>query len=1101
MTRREKSATAKFITFSFDVGHSSIGWAVLGSGQKRPSIQDAQILGCGVVTFPVDDCLANQRRDFRRQRRHIRSTRLRIERMKRLLLHLGVMTREQLDKPGCAWPWLLAAQAFHGLRTLTWPELWDVLRWFAHNRGYDGNRAWSRFEEEEPEDTERVGQGRALLIEHKTQSMAEVFCHVLGINSRDPAAQKSSRKRIREVLQAAFPRETVKAEVSAILKNHEGKLPKCDDKLATALLTDRKAIDCPTVKFPLRYIWGYLFGQLAPRFENRILTRCPFTDEKVPAKDCPEFYRFRWAMQLANVVVDEDGNSRPLTQTERQAVNARMAECGALTKSEFKKAVADATGGRPNNLETMLMHPDAEKSLVLMPARKTALSGKNKDVFNLLPSALQARLLGKLIRRGSVRLRDIRSWTENDPALLAKFDAVISSWKTKAAGREKTKLDEDETQDPLDRTWKAHPESGRAPFARPILQQAYDDVMAGKDPRMEGGILYRSEEVLRRERDRTLAEQTNNHLIRHRLLILQRLAKDLLKDYAGGKASRIVKAIIEVNSDLRTMSGMTAKERETEMKKRLSNFTSAKIALEKALTGKKIGGKPIPITAGLIRKARLAMDLDMTCPYTGQIYDFIDIAKGRMQRDHVIPYAERASDSLAAQVLTFAEVNKWKDKRTAAQFVREEQGKAVKGKPNLVVLPFEKYKAFVEGLDKGKHPHPDDKARKEKRKKLLLLEEYAEKEFLPADLTITSQLVRLGARTLEKAFTDGNHAPKIVSMPGSVTGRVQRAWSLMGCIAKANPSVLDENGKPKPKGDIRDISHLHHAVDACVLGIAGTLFPNDGSLWKAMAARSPARAEAEQLLATGLYERDSEKHLRLSDLPAALKNQIADRLSERRVYQHVSADMAGLKADQTVWRVVDFKDNHPSAQKLVRAIRIAKLDKDMAEDMAFLAHWKRKGKGVERPKNLLKETESYFVEYDIVPKAKLMGLQPGKLQELKAVKVISENYGLALDPKPEIIPFAQVWRRLAELRAENDGKPVRVLRKGSLFRVGQGKFAGEFKVFSIKKNHNGLSLDIGPRDIPRPLNKMTAQGHYINVLLSSLLKGGLEIMDTDYAMN
>ena len=1100
MTNQPKDATEKSLTFSFDVGHSSIGWSVLGCKHKNPAIDEVRILGCGVVTFPIDDCLANQRRDFRRQRRHIRSTRLRIERMKRLLLHLGVMTREQLDKPGCAWPWLLAAQAFHGIRTLTWPELWDVLRWYAHNRGYDGNRAWSRFEEDEPEDTMRVSLGRALLDQYKTQSMAEVFCHELGINPNDPAAQKSSRKRIREVLNAAFPRETIRAEVATILKNHEGKLANVDGLFATALIEDWKALSCPTVKFPLRYIWGYLFGQLAPRFENRILTRCPFTGEKVPAKNCPEYYRYRWAMQLANVVVDENGHKRPLTMAERQKVNAQMEANGALTKTEFKKAVAEATGGLLDNLETMLMHPDADRALVLSPARKTVMSGKNEVIFHLLPSNLQARLLGKLIRRGSIRLREVRSWVETDPEILAKFDAEIDSWKAKTASR-KCKSGDEDLNAPLDRVWTTRPESGRAPYARTILKQAYDAVMAGQDPRKGGGVLYRSEDVTRSERERTLAEQTNNHLVRHRLLILQRLAKDLLKDYADGKASRIAKAVIEVNSDLRTMSGMTAQERETEMKKRLSNFSAVKTALEKELADKTIGGKPIPITAGLIRKARLAMDLDMTCPYTGQTYDFLAIASGRMQRDHIIPYADRASDSLAAQVLTFSEINKWKDKRTAAQFIREEQGNPVKGHPNRVIWPFEKYKAFVEGLDKGKHNHPDDKARKEKRKLLLLLEKYAEKEFLPADLTITSQLVRLGARMLEQAFKGGKDIPQIVSMPGSVTGRIQRAWSLMGCIAKANPEVLDEGGKPKPKGEIRDISHLHHAVDACALGIAGTVFPNDGSFWKAMVARSPSREDAEQLFASGLYERDSGTKVRLCDLSSPLKNQIADRLAECRVYQHVSSDMTGMKADQNPWRVVDFRDTHPSARKLIRAIKSAKLDSNIPNDSVFIVQWQRKDKKLKKPKKLLLEADEYYLAYDVVPKTKLMGLKPGKLSSLKAVKVVSDNYGLALDPVPQIIPFAQVWKRLAELRAAHDGKPVRVLRKGSLIRIASGKFAGAYKVFSLKKNHNGLSLDIGPRDVPRPLNKMTARGHFNNALLASLIKGGLEIMDTDYAMH
>jgi CRISPR/Cas system Type II protein with McrA/HNH and RuvC-like nuclease domain len=86
----------KDLELAFDVGHSSIGWAVL---QNNPQLE---LKGCGAVIFRPDDCLASKRRDYRRQRRHIRSTRQRIKRMKALLLHLSVLTQTQLDKPGCA---------------------------------------------------------------------------------------------------------------------------------------------------------------------------------------------------------------------------------------------------------------------------------------------------------------------------------------------------------------------------------------------------------------------------------------------------------------------------------------------------------------------------------------------------------------------------------------------------------------------------------------------------------------------------------------------------------------------------------------------------------------------------------------------------------------------------------------------------------------------------------------------------------------------------------------------------------------------------------------------------------------------------------------
>src|ERR1035437_311890 len=108
------------VELAFDVGHSSIGWVVLQSEGR------VEINGCGAVIFRADDCLVSARRAYRRQRRHIRSTRQRIARMKVLLKHLGVLSGEQLDKPGCAWPWQLAAKVLRGGGLLAWSEPWDV---------------------------------------------------------------------------------------------------------------------------------------------------------------------------------------------------------------------------------------------------------------------------------------------------------------------------------------------------------------------------------------------------------------------------------------------------------------------------------------------------------------------------------------------------------------------------------------------------------------------------------------------------------------------------------------------------------------------------------------------------------------------------------------------------------------------------------------------------------------------------------------------------------------------------------------------------------------------------------------------------------------
>src|SRR5205807_2073350 len=94
---------------------------------------------------------------------------------------------------------------------------------------------------------------------------------------------------------------------------------------------------------------------------------------------------------------------------------------------------------------------------------------------------------------------------------------------------------------------------------------------------------------------------------------------------------------------------------------------------------------------------------------------------------------------------------------------------------------------------------------------------------------------------------------------------------------------------------------------------------------------------------------------------------------------------------------------------------------------------------------------------------KLLGLSPnggnGKLKKNKGVLVIPDNFGVALDPQPAIIPFHKVWTRLQEIKTANSGKWPRVLRNGQIISVSGGKnFQGTWRVFSAKNNAGGLAL-------------------------------------------
>ncbi|NJR43556.1 MAG: hypothetical protein HC767_13795, partial [Akkermansiaceae bacterium] len=138
---------------------------------------------------------------------------------------------------------------------------------------------------------------------------------------------------------------------------------------------------------------------------------------------------------------------------------------------------------------------------------------------------------------------------------------------------------------------------------------------------------------------------------------------------------------------------------------------------------------------------------------------------------------------------------------------------------------------------------------------------------------------------------------------------------------------------------------------------------------------------------------------------------------------------------------------------------------------------------------------------------KLLGTDPkngkGKLKAIKGAMVIGENYGLALDPTPTIIPFHDVTARLKALREANGGKPVRVLRNGMMIHLdksparSQQDYSGIWRITSIKNNKGKFLIDM-----IRP-NYITAQNGVIwsgmNKTIEPLLECGLKVLPRSYA--
>ena len=413
------SDTNTKLELAFDVGHSSIGWAVLeqqvGNADLGKQIHLPSIKATGVLLFPSDDCLASVRRQLRAQRRHARATRKRIESLAKVLLklladcdeadapvlraqlqaYLGASPsmRAKLQGRGHPAPWLLAAKVLRGGRPLKWPELWDVMRWYAHNRGYDDRVPWARSsgealseqaQQEQEKDRKRQAKAVALMKKYDQATMAEtVFCYLFdekesGRCDLDPRQVERLPffQRYFKEQECIFPRDTVKREVKIILETHCDLLTKSGieaNAFITGLLENWTVLpskvkggpqDKDLLWLPQRYgilrnckvvngekledrtHAGLLFGQLIPRFDNRIVSTCPFMfarlyqqflttglsenqwkklpgstkdrlkpnvalpeetardlariRAKVPSKASVEFLQFRWAMLLAD---------------------------------------------------------------------------------------------------------------------------------------------------------------------------------------------------------------------------------------------------------------------------------------------------------------------------------------------------------------------------------------------------------------------------------------------------------------------------------------------------------------------------------------------------------------------------------------------------------------------------------------------------------------------------------------------------------------------------------------------------------------------------------------------------------------------------------
>ena len=412
---------------------------------------------------------------------------------------------------------------------------------------------------------------------------------------------------------------------------------------------------------------------------------------------------------------------------------------------------------------------------------------------------------------------------------------------------------------------------------------------------------------------------------------------------------------------------------------------------------------------------------------------------------------------------------------------------------NLHVVTWNRYEEIVQSIktpDRKYRPAEDDRKRCRRRAELLLLESYDQRnaDFTDRDLTQTSHLNKLAIRLVRHDLgIDAIH------VPGAVTGFLRPKFSLDSCLSAAVPRIqaeqkkrraqaaerlgirLDEGELPEDaeerltsasrlvKQEIRDLTHLHPAIDAVTQALAYLLF--DPADWKILLKRHIPERDRLRLQAKYpilAFSRDGD--LSIPAIPPALLQSAVQALEQKRVVQHVPSRMHGISVEQTTWRILDA--SNPDQVKLDQQTRDAQT-----------GHLSRKSAA---------EKSSLLLGGPFAP-------DNSKLKAIKGAVKIDANWGLALDPEPVIIPFFKVFPRLRELRRLNNNRPVRVIRKGNLIRVERGTYAGIWKVLSVKGKASGLCLNFCTADYPKG-NNAHRPDYCDGIPLNALLKGGLSIL-------
>ena len=756
------------LTFGFDIGIASVGWAVLN---------ETRIVDLGVRAFDKaetakeGESLNLARRTARLMRRRLRRRAWRLTKVARLLKKHGVINDVALFKPENPFTVSIWELRKEGLDRLLNSEEWArVIYHLCKHRGFHWvSKAEKLKEDDSAGETGKVKKGLAatnMLMKDKGYRTAAEM-----VLAEFPQAQRNKQGEYSKALE----RELLSQEFAELFKQQRTfNNPHTNAELEAKLL-DRKT---------------GLFWVQKPSLSGeallKMLGKCTFekTEYRAP-KASFTAERHVWLTRLNNLRIVADGITRPLNDAERQfALSLPYAQAGDFKYKQLKTALIKQGYLVENTRFTGLSYP----SLAQVEA------GKSKDpedsvlvkmsAFHALRLALKDGLETEL--QGMVNIA-----MAGEPALLDQIAWVLSIYK-----------EDDEVELELNKLTLPN----KAKMVDALLGVRFDKFHALSlkaltkiVPYMEQGLRYdeacvqagyHHSQLIKPDDDKlkylppfySARDKTGKLIFNENLDIprnpvvlralnqARKVCNALIKQYGAP-----YQVNIEMARDLSRPFDERKKIKDLQDEFRAKNEKDrAMFNVEFNTTGE-LKGKDF-------EKYQLYREQQSKCAYSIEAIDLNKLFDlGYVEIDHALPYSRSFDDSKNNRVLVLAAENRNKGNRT----------------------PFE----YLDGKNNSKRWHDfevwvnSNKAYRQAKRSRLLRKDFGAKEsaeFRDRNLNDTRYICKFFKNYVEQflQLADNSEVKRCVVLSGQMTAFLRNHWRLT---------------------KVRAESDRHHALDAAVV--------------------------------------------------------------------------------------------------------------------------------------------------------------------------------------------------------------------------------------------------------------------------------------------